>query len=552
MSSFSMTPLQQRLADFEALVEEQLATAETEILYSTDKQVQMRLLGDVRSGIQELEAGMQRITFRLRRQTNVLTPMNRMPHELLERIFEIAAAGRTAMVAVQLSHVCYLWRSAALGFTTIWRAITVQDVRMLSAMPVLLARAGRQPVDLRLVLHDPELKDHPREPAAALQCLASHMGHIETLIIDFSPEFRKTLFRKLCEVPAPVLRHLSLSCTQFSSRYPLPGSMFNGAAPRLVALELSRVSPINLGKAFRGLKTIELRQSSVNVEVLRRVAGTCPNVQEILLSGWEAFSSRTPMPREPVLLSFGPGGLEQITFVDLRPDLVENILAHLDTGQIDAIKVKSGAESRTVSHLPLLGTLLGTLGPIVEALVFGWPTRVGSKDLEPNRRAWHITVFDRQDVARELMFEESLALSPRGALNPEGRLLEHARKLTVDARAWAPFIDSIDAHAPALGVLKVHVPESIEATNTVTLWHLDAHLKPVSDSKQPLRCPGLRKLTLRADDRVEVSAESVLRVLDTAIELKGPKLPELRFKNVYVKPGMGLEVLRSRVEELVI
>ncbi|KAH7106479.1 hypothetical protein BKA62DRAFT_296918 [Auriculariales sp. MPI-PUGE-AT-0066] len=546
MAAVDMALLRQRLIEFETLALEQLDNVARNVCATGRPAQAGTAFEQVRSDSRELEAGLGRIALRIMRQTNTMAPINRLPLELLERIFEtLVLVPGQAMVGVILSQVCKSWRQIALDYSGLWRNISITRPRTLRALSVLLSRAKFQPTDLRLSLTD--VKGNEEHAMTAIQCLAQHLSHIESLTITFDPEYRKPLFRRLCEAAGPILRRLSLSCTQFSSRYPLPGNVFNGKAPELTYLELSHISPMNLGKAFQGIKTLELWRSCVTVEALRRISTFCPLVEDITMQGWEGFSPRPVLPQQQTQLQFE--ALDQVTFVDLRIEVVTDILQHLNCDSINAIKIKSGPTSKMISHLPLLSRMLDTLGPVVEALIGGHLLKARATEIEPTRRMWRITVFDREDFAREMVFEEPISVVSRGALNPDGRLLRAVRKMSVDARCWAPFVESIDTTAPALGALKILVPD--HPHESAVLWHTDALLQPVADAKQPLKCAGLRRLTLRAARRVEVSAESVLKVLDGAIDFANAKLPELKLKNVIVKQGMGLEILRERVEELI-
>ncbi|KZW02786.1 hypothetical protein EXIGLDRAFT_828924 [Exidia glandulosa HHB12029] len=542
-SSDSAAAMKDGLAELESLIHQQLDTAEDRLLYSNDRPSgSSAIYAAVVAGARETEDTLHRIMLRMRRRVNLLAPVNRLPQEILCRLFS-EGPSNSSQQSVRISHVCSYWRELALDDPRLWTSITIINGRTLPALAVLLSRAKQQPVDLRLYLVD--IKGKEEQAGAALTCIVQHMQHMGKLSIHFNADLRKSLFRKLCDVHAPVLTSLSLSCTVFSSRYPLPVNIFNGNAPKLTELELSHISPANgIGRAFAGVRVIEMWQSCVTVDSLRRIAAACPAVEDITLQGWEGYASRTS-ETPGRLLSFEH--LEQIAFIDMDPETVRAIISHLDCSNIDCIKVKCGPTSRHVPHLNLLRQLLGTLEPVTEALVEGHPIRASTTDSEPTRRSWRILAFDRNDVARELMFEDGLTPLARNALNPDGNLLLHVRKLTVDARCWAPFIDTVDADTPALGVLKLHIPED---TTDAALWHLNAVLKPVTSAKQPLRCPGLRRLVLKARRRVEVSAESVLQVLDQAIQIQAPKLKELRLKNITVKAGMGLEILRARVDDL--
>ncbi|EJD49685.1 hypothetical protein AURDEDRAFT_112502 [Auricularia subglabra TFB-10046 SS5] len=537
-----LSTLTDGLTSFESLIHQLLDEAETRILYSHNRPLESAAaFEDVLSATAHTSETLQRVMLRIRRRVNRLTPVNRLPPELLCHILSIVASQAGTRTSVLLSHVCSYWRDLTLDDPRLWTSITIINPRTLPALPVLLARAKTQPVDLRLYLVD--IKGNEEQAQAALGSLVSHMSHMGKLLVSFNAELRKNLFRRLCEVSAPALTSLVLSCTAYSSRYPLPGNLFNGVAPKLVELELSHISPVNLVKAFASVRTLEMLRCSITVDTLHRISVACPLVEDITLHGWEGYASRMGLQGE--LIQFDC--LQQIVFIDLVPDNVESILRNLDCSDLECIKIKSGQTSRNVSHLGLLQQVLGTLGPVTEALVEGWPIRQSARDSEPTRRYWRVIAFDREDAAREVAFEDSLAPLPRGALNPDGRLLRAARKLTVDARCWTPFLETLaDDEAPALGVLKIHVPED---AGDAALWHLNALLKPVLDAKKPLRCPGLRKLTLRARKRVDVSAESVLQLLDQAVQFNAAKLKELRLKNINVKQGMGLEMLRARVED---
>ncbi|EJD54745.1 hypothetical protein AURDEDRAFT_156525 [Auricularia subglabra TFB-10046 SS5] len=143
-------------------------------------------------------------------ELNARAAVNKLPPELLYVIFRHLDVNALRLAPLR---VCAHWRRAALSDVQLWTRIHVRSWHALDAVPVLLARSGIAPVDVRLELdRTPVGRAAPPDVSRCAAALADHMDHIDALAITvFSP----AAFR---DVAGTALDRKSASLRKFSVR----------------------------------------------------------------------------------------------------------------------------------------------------------------------------------------------------------------------------------------------------------------------------------------------------------------------------------------------
>ncbi|KAI0042137.1 hypothetical protein FA95DRAFT_1564619 [Auriscalpium vulgare] len=180
---------------------------------------------------------------------NALTPVARLPSEILARIFSMVAldepivthsrdyqnlepGGPTSSAAkrmgwIKVTHVCHYWREVALAHPALWERVsfsigpewTEELLARSKGAPIIVDLRGAQPDS------DHSWYDH----------LCNHLGHMKALYMD--PKYTHIGFLAL---PAPMLEILDFCHSRYSGPLtvspPLP--IFADHAPRLRSLTL--------------------------------------------------------------------------------------------------------------------------------------------------------------------------------------------------------------------------------------------------------------------------------------------------------------------------
>ncbi|KAH9922626.1 uncharacterized protein B0H18DRAFT_1017134 [Fomitopsis serialis] len=172
---------------------------------------------------------------------NILAPINRLPSEILCMIFS-----RVVMDCPRQSQrnhpsrgkhaiqtVCRLWRQIAISFPVLWSEIELTQRTPTAALHELLQRAGVVPLQVSVFRADHLVK-----------YIGPHMHRMQRLEVTFEKSSTQNMqlsrrFSLLFQ-PAPFLNGLHVSTHEDDPYLIMMPKLFQGHAPRLSRLSLSR------------------------------------------------------------------------------------------------------------------------------------------------------------------------------------------------------------------------------------------------------------------------------------------------------------------------
>ncbi|KAA1475942.1 hypothetical protein DENSPDRAFT_454654 [Dentipellis sp. KUC8613] len=214
--------------------------------------------GDIPDARKELQLEMQAIKLMMssvRTRYNALALVNRLPSEVLARMFchfcdismlDYAARNTRAVV---LSHVCHHWRVVAIGHPGLWSHIligsgsTEEYLRRSSGAPIIINHAMRQLTEPSNQFRQP---NGHRAEDVHVEDLARIISQNPSRLLGFGlsatlADF-KTVLPVLLHSPLPVLEKVILTHSTWaqglSPAVPLPLDLFSASAPRLRHLRL--------------------------------------------------------------------------------------------------------------------------------------------------------------------------------------------------------------------------------------------------------------------------------------------------------------------------
>jgi hypothetical protein len=158
----------------------------------------------------------------LLRQRNSLSDISRLPHELMERIFQDAVLGQgnpsnSTSALMTISHVCYAWKLAALEDGTLWSQVDLAYPRLAETY---LQRSGSRP--FRVYFHLALYKEFTPSASVALcgafeQVLnnASRLESIDLRLPSLGDYFERHLIPLMQgrNISFPVLRYINADFT---------------------------------------------------------------------------------------------------------------------------------------------------------------------------------------------------------------------------------------------------------------------------------------------------------------------------------------------------
>ena len=216
----------------------------------------------------------------LRTKRNALSPVSRLPDELLETVFIFYARqyhiSNWAKIEtlqtppplqvphwVGVSYVCRRWRVVALGCPTLWTHVFFVSRAWVT---VLLQRSQVAPLRVRIDLTMPpyESRRSP-DPLAMLEMLFEHLPRMEEFNIrGLAADVVHKIIPKLI-VPAPLLQSLQLtvlsgkhSLASLGGPPPTLPVVFSRSTPKLRLLQLSRVDIAWNNLTLTGMTSLRL------------------------------------------------------------------------------------------------------------------------------------------------------------------------------------------------------------------------------------------------------------------------------------------------------
>ncbi|KAF7356579.1 F-box domain-containing protein [Mycena venus] len=168
----------------------------------------------------------------LQYRRNALSPIGRLPPEMLSRIFLFCSDPESLSWIKEVSHICRHWRAVALGCPNLWSVLVFAQPKWADEM---LKRSKMAPLTVKadLTYMTPRMVNTVHSSLTQI----SRIGELEV----------KTGSRSVPEIlnltdTAPYLHSLSLASPGFAQEehFTLPNNFLNAEAPRLRRLELTR------------------------------------------------------------------------------------------------------------------------------------------------------------------------------------------------------------------------------------------------------------------------------------------------------------------------
>ncbi|TFY81470.1 hypothetical protein EWM64_g2546 [Hericium alpestre] len=243
----------------------------------------------------EVEAALQKAVQDFSKVVNAYRPFNRLPYDVLVRVFELAGRG-TPML--KIARVCRWWRQVALDTPYLWAVCELpKDSRY---RRLLSNRSKQTPLHLDINMWN------GRTSLRALARLTSQqpLRSLRVLFMCYDdPALPLSYLFKAFSLPAPDLKELSLvSGSQLDGQLFEP--LFNSQMPQLHTLKFNRV---NLwvqcfGPSLRSLTIAEVR----NLPMAGLCSALCavPNLEVLALIGSSLndIPTREDLTQEPISL----------------------------------------------------------------------------------------------------------------------------------------------------------------------------------------------------------------------------------------------------------
>ncbi|TFK54116.1 hypothetical protein OE88DRAFT_1805912 [Heliocybe sulcata] len=180
---------------------------------------------------------------KLRSQRNGITPISKLPPEVLTQIFSICSQmepfgppypyGPTTPPWIKITHVCRHWREIALNCSSLWHVIEFISPRWTAEM---LKRSKNAPLVVKA-----DLTYRAPSFGMTVKQALDHVHRIKDLDLT-APQQTLAMLSDTLARPAPFLESLRLSSQRVSAYmdtvYRIPDSLFKATAPRLRCLEL--------------------------------------------------------------------------------------------------------------------------------------------------------------------------------------------------------------------------------------------------------------------------------------------------------------------------
>jgi hypothetical protein len=203
---------------------------------------------------------------------NTHAPINKLPPEVLSRVFQHRDCGQDLVAA---THVCRYWRSTLISDPSLWTSLKFRSTRDVNRTLTYLERSKPATIDIGINLED--LQD-----LRVLQNFAPHISRTRSFIIDgFSDVFAASSLL-LCK-PAPSLEHLSMQGYNNSAH--ALDNFLGQQAPSLRSATFIGICPL-LGSPFPlpNLTELTLRllggMGPIRLSSVFRLCSSCPQLQK--------------------------------------------------------------------------------------------------------------------------------------------------------------------------------------------------------------------------------------------------------------------------------
>ncbi|CAE6411798.1 unnamed protein product [Rhizoctonia solani] len=231
--------------------------------------------------------------------------INRLPTELLSKIFEIASEEQDGAI-IELSHVCSHWRRVALFSPRAWSKVTADmspafnDPKVEKAL-AYLARSGACPVDVQVIASYGDSYDPSN---GIMDALYSHIPRWRSFSFHCSNSVVSNDVIKSLNGATTALRELRLvfqSGPRTHGEHPRMPTNFLVQAPLLRLLQLNGVG-VNLNwlASLQHLETLELIQNGNSPlaygDLLRAVSSCAASLRSLKIHATISNTGTWPLP----------------------------------------------------------------------------------------------------------------------------------------------------------------------------------------------------------------------------------------------------------------
>ncbi|CAE6499923.1 unnamed protein product [Rhizoctonia solani] len=244
-------------------------------------------------------------------QSQIDSCINRLPTELLSKIFEFVSEERDGAI-VQLSHVCNHWRRIALFSSHAWSKVMADmsppanDPKVERAL-VYLARSGACPIDVEVIASHGDNYDPSN---GIMDALYSHIPRWRSFSFHCSSSGVSNDVIKSLNGAATALQELRFVFQpgpRAHGEYPRMPANFLVQAPLLRLLQLNGVA-VNLNwlSSLQHLETLELVQNGnsplVYGDLLRAVSSCASSLRNLKIHATISNTGTSSVPRTHLVL----------------------------------------------------------------------------------------------------------------------------------------------------------------------------------------------------------------------------------------------------------
>ncbi|KAK7049395.1 hypothetical protein VNI00_005996 [Paramarasmius palmivorus] len=289
-----------------SLVSQYLVDAEAEI-----KRHEIQI-DKLRSSIVLLENKRSNLSKKAVKYRTLLSPVHRIPPEVLEKVFSFACEGSTLQTdlippPILLSGVCGRWRDITLAMPSLWTSVHIISLgewaekkrykHLLHRVQYFLERSKKSPLDLVL---DFSFKFPHRDAVPILAALVSQATRWQRLTLQNTNDgcLRHPVFCALEQLGLPMLTHLAATGS-FADDTAQECQLFSHC-PSLTSLVMTDGGPLSIrdNLPWRQIKTLQTFTAYESSGL--GVVAQCPNVEQLTLRDIGGISEGGPFRGEHI------------------------------------------------------------------------------------------------------------------------------------------------------------------------------------------------------------------------------------------------------------